>query len=207
MSPARISGKVVLTCVTIAVICGGFLVTVPALSQNNWAFNPPPLFPTNEWGPVTNDCQLGLRFPKLEYQVGEQILAAVVLRNVGERPIGYTAGRPDLENEVTVKSADGQSVPYTDSWASTVNQSMVGVIGGSAHSEELAPHQQGYPSWLDVTKRYRMDQPGTYIVSVKRRVGMTLAGPQEANATNRVALVELFSNPVTITVVAPKPKQ
>jgi len=194
-------------CVVACLAAIGPLQPVPAQCQNNWTLNPPPLFPTNEWGPVTNNCQLGLRFPKLEYQVGEQVLAAVYLRNVGERQIGHTVSAPDRDYEVIVKGGDGQSVPYTESWARVVNRSMIGVIGGSAHSEELAPHQQEYPSWLDITKRYRMEQTGTYIVTVKGHMGMTLAAPQEANATNLVATVELFSNPVMITVVAPKPKQ
>lgn len=185
----------------------GLLQPVPAQCQNNWTLNPPPLFPTNEWGAVTNDCQIGLRFPKLKYEVGEQILAAVILRNVGDSQLGHIFYGPGANYEVIVKNSDDRSVPYTDSWARIVNSAGVGAVGGSAHSEEVAPHQQQRPFWVDVTERYKMSQPGTYTVTVKERTGITRAASQEAHATNLVTTVDIFSNPVTITVVTPNPKQ
>ncbi|MGD0061449.1 MAG: hypothetical protein ABSD58_18730 [Verrucomicrobiia bacterium] len=134
-------------------------------------------------------------------------MAAITLQNVGDRKLEHLFFGPDLNYEVIVKNSDGQSVPYTESWARTVNAAGVGAIGGSAHGEQLPPHQQMYPCWVDVTKRYKIDRPGTYIVTVRDHTGITRAASQEPNATNLVTTVDILSNPVTVTVVAPKPEK
>jgi hypothetical protein len=203
MRPKETVEMMIRACTGACLAIIGLLQPIPAQCQNAWTLNPPPLFPTNEWGPVANDCQLGLRFPKLEYQAGEQILAAIALRNVGDRQLGHIFFGPDLNYEVIVKNTDGHGVPYTESWASIIDKAGLGAIGGSAHSEQLAPHQQQYSCWVDVTKRYKIDQPGMYTVTVKDRTGITQAASQEAHATNLVTTVDMFSNPVTITIVAP----
>src|ERR1022692_2548621 len=107
-----IRAKVVSTrvCPILFFIAFVFQVTPTVRGQNqNWFLYPPPLFPTNEWGVATNSCQLGLRLPKFEYQSGEQLLAAAVLRNVGDKVIGYVSTGEYLDYEVTVRRSDGGS--------------------------------------------------------------------------------------------------
>jgi hypothetical protein len=191
MSSTKTLATVVRVCTGVCLVVSGLLLPVAVRAQNGaWTFNPPPLFPTNEWGPVTNDCQIGLRFPKLEYQAGEQILAAVILRNVGDRQLGHLFWSPDQNYEVTVRRSGGQSV--------------LGVIGGSVRGEDLPPHGQQYPHWVNLTERYKLDDLGTYIITLREHTGLTSRG---AGGTNWVTTLDMFSNPVTITIVAPKPKQ
>ena len=196
MNRIEAESAIVRLCVGLCVVVLGLFLSSSTCAENTtWTFNPPALFPTNEWGPVTNDCQLGLRFPKLQYQAGEQILAAIILRNVGDNQLRMLPGDP----QVTVTKADGRSVPYTESWATIINRPK---IGGSARAEDLPPHHQQHPRWVDITERYILDKPGEYIVTVKDRTSMARAASQDAHATNVVTTVEILSNPVTITVVS-----
>lgn len=176
-------------------ICYGVLATAPTRGQSlDWALHPPPLFPTNEWGAVTNDCQLGLRVPKFQYESGEEVLAAVILRNVGD--VGFRYGTSDEyeDYEVLVKRADGQTARYTDSWARTENSRDAFCRFVTV---ELPPHGESITvsSWIHVSNRYKMVALGAYVITVKQHV--SLYKPEG------MIRFDVFSNPVTVTIVAP----
>jgi hypothetical protein len=171
-------------------ICCGLLATVPAQGQNvESKQHPPTLFPTNEWGTVTNNCQLGLRVPKFQYVSGEEIVATVILRNVGDKNLGYIHVDEYRDYEVIVKRADGRTVPYTDSWARFDRSHPI----QTRIQASLGPHQETLASsgWVHVNSRYKMDVPGEYIITVQRNV----SGP--------TGWFDVLSNPVTVTIVAP----
>ncbi len=180
-----------------AVICCGFLMATPSRGQSlDWALHPPPLFPTNEWGAVTNACQLGLRVPKFQYQSGDEVLAAVILRNVGE--VGFRYGTSDEyeDYEVVVRRADGQTVWDTDSWARTKNSRAAFcrfvTVGLPPHGESIT-----VSSWIHVSKRCKMAVPGAYLITVRQHV--VLYKPEG------MIRFDILSNPVTVTIVAPSP--
>lgn len=114
-------------------------------SRASWVFDP--AFPTNEWGAVTNDCQLGLRVPKFQYEAGEKILVMPILRNVGDKHFMYAVIGEYAEYDVVVKKADGQTAPFTDWWAKFIP-------GGNYYrtfDAPLEPHQECGAPWIDVT--------------------------------------------------------
>src|SRR5208282_6599832 len=80
-SHVRARNTVIHSFVVGVMIWSGSLVTASARwLVPDWMIHPPPLFPTNEWGVVANSCQLGLRIPKFQFELGEQIVPTVILR-------------------------------------------------------------------------------------------------------------------------------
>jgi hypothetical protein len=166
------------------------------------SMRPPPLFPTNGWGAVTNDCQVGLRLPKFEYELGEPIIAFLYLRNVGIEQIGYTSGGTDADYEIIVRHADGRIAEYTKQWQSVAH----GSEGFSSRGETLQPHKQElYPGWLNVSERYKLDQPGKYTITARRHLYLSEKVSSGPDKGKDVGAFDVLSNPVTITVVAPGP--
>ena len=176
-----------------------YAFVVPALLHGqtaDWVAHHPPLFPTNEWGVISNSCQLGLRLPKLQYEVGEQIVAGVIFRNVGDENLRFASRDQYTDYEVMVKRADGGVVPYTDSWARDKGSHGSAVF--RAVTQLLGPHQESLAAsgWINITERYRMNQPGPYVVTLTQHVILS-----EPEPTKRF---DLLSNSVTITIVAAK---
>jgi hypothetical protein len=142
---------------------------------------------------------------KFQYESGERIFVALILRNTGDKDIdyGFTGSRVDYD--LTVKKSDGQAVPYTDWWAGY----HPGVGSYMETSKTVGPHQESLTlsSWVNVTERYKMDALGDYTMMVKQHVVLFDELPPGAPKRPTWKRFDLLSNPVTITVVAPKPKQ
>jgi hypothetical protein len=150
------------------------------------SMRPPPLFPTNGWGAVTN----------------EPIIAFLYLRNVGIEQIGYTSGGTDADYEIIVRHADGRIAEYTKQWQSVAH----GSEGFSSRGETLQPHKQElYPGWLNVSERYKLDQPGKYTITARRHLYLSEKVSSGPDKGKDVGAFDVLSNPVTITVVAPGP--
>lgn len=181
-----------------------FVISGSGYSQVlDYAIHPPSLLPTNEWGTATNDCQLGLRIPKLRYLSGEPIRAAVLLRNLGDRRLGCTYAGDYLTYDVSVKRVDGGDAPFTASWSQAREHLDLSV--GEVSTIEIKPHEQQYrPAWLDVTSRYNLDTAGEYVVIVKQKLDLYEILSWRPYKANPIGRCDIYSNPVTITVV-PKP--
>jgi len=179
------------------------LLAIPVYSQET---NPstPSLLPTNTWGVILNGCELGLRVPKFKYQSGEEIGAAVILRNGGDSLVGFVTAGEYSDYRVTIARADGKTVPYTDWWAKAKDTppSPYRIL-----DVEVEPHQQRGPTGLNVTKRYEMNLPGEYIITVSQKLSVVQVISSQPYKLKSISDFELVSNPVTITVVAPKPEQ
>ena len=192
-SHVKARNTVIHSFVVSVIICCGFWVTASARwLVPDWMIHPPPLFPTNEWGVVTNGCQLGLRVPKFQFELGEEIVPAVILRNVGDTNVMYVVMFEHWDYEVIVKRADGKAVPYTDWWAGFKDR-LGSLPIQSRIQTTLEPHQEtpAASGWVGVSHRYKMDMLGDYIITVKRQVwGST-------------GWFDVLSNPVTVTIVAP----
>jgi hypothetical protein len=63
---------------------------------------------------VSNNCQLGLRVLKFQYEPGERIFVALILRNVGDKDIDYGFTGALVDYDVTAK-------PERFSWASELS--------------------------------------------------------------------------------------
>jgi hypothetical protein len=185
----------------------GFLIALVYVDGQNTdsALRPPPLFPTNEFGPVSHDCQVALRFPKLEYTAGEPIHAAVILRNVGSQEIGFIYAGDYFTYDLTVERKDAQTVPYSEFWAQNKDHLQLAFRGASMIPVE--PHaDQPYPLWINVTDRYKFDSPGDYVLIVTQKLDLVEIVSQHPYQKKQIGLFDLVSNPVTITVV-PKPEK
>jgi hypothetical protein len=190
----------------------GLLASAPAHGQAydwHWAFNHPPLFPTNEWGAVTNDCQLGLRVLKFQFESGEDIETAMIIRNVGDKHLDYTDWGEIADYDVVVKRGDGQPVAKTDWWAGfKPSGAFYRVV-----SVGLGPHEESLPltGWLNVIRRYKMNAPGTYIITATQHVDLYEELPDipheyipnKRYTRDSPLRFDLLSNPVTVTIVAP----
>ncbi|MGO9529167.1 MAG: hypothetical protein ACLPT4_05675 [Verrucomicrobiia bacterium] len=132
-------------------------------------------------------------------------MTAIIIRNVGDKHLKY-ADISQLQYEVIVKNTNGQTVPYTDSWARDKDAPHPAVF--RAVLEALEPHQDSLPAngWVSVTNRYKMDALGTYVITAKRHVVLDEPSAPQGEKPEPLSF-ELVSNPVTITVVPPKPKQ
>jgi hypothetical protein len=82
-------------------------------AQNSEESLPAKDFPEGNWGPVTNGCQLSLRFTKSVFKVGEPVTATLLLRNVTEHTLNcsYLA----FQFRVTSKSGKEITEPLPDS--------------------------------------------------------------------------------------------
>lgn len=176
----------------------GFVMVGAVRSQETAASQPLPLFPTNEWGAVTHDCQLGLRISKFEYEIGKKILVMPIVRNVGDKTFTYIVRGRYGDYDINVKKADDSMAPYTDWWAGR----SPGVSIYRTVVASLGPHQESgsQDGWLDVTERYKMDAPGKYSITVIQHVGLRET-PVNENIIPVLQRFDLVSNPVTITVV------
>lgn len=190
-------GKIAWVCLVVNIQ----LVTSSALGQNpDWGLHPPPLSPTNDWGAITNQCQVGLRVPKFQYESGEPIVAFVVLRNLSDKPIGVSSTSPYADYDVIVTRTDNQNVPYTDWWNKEKNSTPF----FRALIKTVDPRQQMSPALIDVTARYKMDPPGEYIVVTRQHLNLFAMASQLPRSWKPLGHFDLVSNPVTITVI-PKP--
>ncbi len=179
-----------------------FLMVASSRGQDlSWSMHPPPLFPTNEWGAVTNACQLGLRLPKTQYELGEPIIAFLYLRNTGDDELAYiTGGGLNSGYQILLEHANGEAVEPTEEWATIKGP----LQPFSSRSETLAPHaQQPYPGWVKVNERYKIDRVGNYTITAKRRLDLSVKISSAPDKWKDAGRFEVLSNPVTITVVAP----
>ena len=188
-------------CIVSILIFAGILMTGAVHGQDmSWSTHPPLLFPTNEWGAITNDCQLALRVPKFEYAIGERIIAFVTIRNVDDKPLAYLYTDKYMDYEVLVASIDGQNVPYTDWWAGARNHLQPFTSG----DVWIPPYQQQqYWHWLNVTELYKMGTPGTYTITIKQNLHLKEIVSKTPLRFERVGTFDILSNPVTIRILAP----
>jgi hypothetical protein len=185
-----------------AMVVAGFLATAPAYGQNtSWELHPPPLFPTNAWGAVNNDCQLSLRVPKFQYSIGERLVVFLTMRNIGDKPLAYLYTDKYIDYEVLVKRVNGQSVSHSDWWAGAKDH----LQPFSSHDVGLPPHQQQeYLHWMDVTELYKMDAMGAYAITVRQKLHLEEIISESPLHFKRIGTFDILSNPVIITIAAPK---
>jgi hypothetical protein len=200
----RIKHKSIVSLLSTAVFSWAALLSSPAHGQApdwHWGENPPPLFPSNEWGSVSNSCQLGLRVLKFQYETGERIFVALILRNVGDKDIDYGFRAVPEDYDVVVKRGDGQAVPITDWWAGYTPSGVSYMVT----SKVVGPHRESLTasSWVNVTERYKMDAPGAYTITVKQHVVLFNEPSPTAPKRPTWKRFDLLSNPVTVTIVAP----
>lgn len=173
---------------------GRVLDQMEAIASNT--FRPPVVtVSTNEWGKVVNECQLGARLEKAEFQVGEPIRVHAVLRTLSGREMQFR-WRYGYNNDYTISVTrdKGTQVEPRPLPANTI------------------PSGRGGSTWIQVspTRRYRhifnigdyryvLDEPGTYIITVTQRMKEVSVSP-EMKATE-VGNFLLVSNPVTLTIV------
>jgi len=115
--------------------------------------------PAGHWGEASEGYQLSVRFPKEVLHQGEDVLAAVLLRNCSTNYLSYsTEFGDDRDFAFLISSEKGQQLKDT-----TAPTSIIG------HGTRSVPGTQR-KFQVNLTKRYRLSGPGTYRVQVRRRV-------------------------------------
>lgn len=113
------------------------------------------------WGKKIIGEQLSIRFAKDVFQTNEPVIATIIYRNTRtDRDLIFnSAFGGDLDFQFVIKDENGKELP--DSFVPPARVSPKG-------SEWLPGTQYKYQS--NLTKRYGLSKPGTYSISVHRKI-------------------------------------
>ena len=119
--------------------------------------------PAGHWGERIIGAQLSIRFAKDTYQTNEPIIATIIYRNTRtDRDLNYSwAFGGDLDFQFLIKDKNGKTFP--DSFVRPERVSPV--------VTRWPPGTQ-YKYHSNLTKRYGLSEPGTYSISVQRRLSI-----------------------------------
>jgi len=150
---------------------------------------------TNEWGEVVNQCQLGARLEKAEFQVGEPIRVHAVLRTLSGREFFYErfyGYRDDYSLSITTDT--GVTVEPRPPPPNTRPSG----TGGSGRSSVGPTHRSRHI--LDIgLKRYVLTEPGVYIITVTQQIHPVDSVDSRLDMSRSFQLV---SNPVKLRILA-----
>lgn len=112
-------------------------------------------FPSGNWGSPTNGFQLSLRFDKQLYEVGDPVIATILLRNVTNATLNYFSSISELGSAVDFQVANGEGAVLL---ANNERSDFYNV-----GNRQLAPGtQHKYQARLN--GRVDLSKPGKYIV-------------------------------------------
>jgi hypothetical protein len=115
--------------------------------------------PNGHWGPIIYGYELSIRFKKFTFHTNEPVIATIIYRNAGTNILNHaTPFGGDLDFKVAIKNGAGNELDDSFVPART-----------TGHGGGWIPGTQ-YKYESDLTKRYGLSKPGTYSISVHRRL-------------------------------------
>ena len=147
--------------------------------------------PEPRWGETVEGCRLNLTADRDQYQFGDTINLHVILQNLTRPNLPLVSG--GISYDIDVFSSRGP-VPLT-LWGQ--RQASSPLRDGISHVLTYLPPGKSDPCDIyQVNRTFDMSIADRYVIEVRRKL------PSESDG---YAWIQLFSNPITITVGTPPP--
>ncbi len=121
--------------------------------------------PESAWGPISGGYQLCLRFEKEVFQVGEPILASILVRNASDGFLGDAVGIPG-STQFFLSGERGQEV-----------RAKLGLPPATKRRQFALWRGTQYKFKVPLSEFFELDRPGLYTVTVHKQVGESRAAP------------------------------
>ncbi len=153
------------------------------LAKTNVECQPADNDPGGHWGERIIGEQLSIRFKKDAFQTNEPVIATIIYRNAGTNDLIH--GTPfggDLDFRIVITDENGRQLPDSFVPGRTMG-----------HGSQWHPGTQ-YKCQSNLTHRFGLSKPGTYSISVHRKLRID----------NANGWADLASGIVTIKIIEPQ---
>jgi hypothetical protein len=148
----------------------------------------------NTWGAAAEGLRLSLRMSQTKHALGKAIDVQVVVQNVDTREQQVLSAHPLFVFAFVVKGPDGKVVPLTKRG----KEMMEAVEAGGKRSERSLKPKETLECGLELGEVYEFQAVGKYEI---------VASMQVPSRKDPKRWVTVTSNPLTITITAPKEKK